>query len=411
MAFQLVGEVIIDGRRGTIALKDLQREATKTSKTFDQAGTSTHKLGKTLLQLGANAGSAHSALHSLGKLGAAGLFAGAVATGINKFGESVKKASEDYYQSRKALNDAFEQSFKSTSVEDAQSGIKKTEDAIESLRGKLAQLAGFEKLLVLLEKLTGVNFGLADTKKTLADAQALLEEQKKILAIRKMESEQIKKNQEAIKTLERISAINKLDIKTARLKGGIMDENVSTALEDLRTIDSTIKSQQALYKQLTSINEALQNKEAIEKVINDIADSRVKKAQAEFNLLKAQVDLRNKQFRQIQDAGAGVLGATKAGQQALENARKVRKRQVGRENYLTAESIAPTQAIREQIAARQAAAETPSLAEQIVAGQTGISPEQIAVANAKGTGGKNLQDQLLKAIQDLAKKLPAAVAQ
>ena len=45
MAFKLEGEVIIDGRKGTTALKDLQREANKTSDTFRRAGGNTERLG------------------------------------------------------------------------------------------------------------------------------------------------------------------------------------------------------------------------------------------------------------------------------------------------------------------------------------------------------------------------------
>jgi hypothetical protein len=430
MGFQLVGEVIIDGRKGTVVLKELQREASRTSGVFRQAGHSTEKLGKSLLQLGLNAGSAHSSLHSLHRLGAAGLFAGAFAAGINKFGEAVKKSSEDYYQSRKSLNEAFEQSFKSTTVEDAQAGIKKTEDTIESLRGKIAQMGAFKSILSGMEKITGFSFGVADTEKSLKDAQDNLAVQEKILDIRKQEAGQIKKNQEAIKVVERISAINKIDIKTNKLKGNIIDENVSMALEELQTINTIIKSQQNLYKELTSINKALQNNEAIEKVSNDLADSRVKKAQVEYNLIKATKDLKDKQFKQAQEAGGGILGASKAGRQSLETAQKARARSNKSEDFKTQEKILediksaenierrrrglpPTtkQDLINRLATQQAAGEMPSLADQLVGAQKNASASQIAAERATGDNGKNLQDQLLKAIEDLSKKLPAAVAQ
>jgi len=102
------------------------------------------------------------------------LFGAAVLGSINKFGETVKQASTDYYQSQKALSDAFEMSFKSTSVEQAQAGLEKTEDTIESLRGKITQLGAFGGILKGIEKFTGINLGVGDTEKALEAARANL---------------------------------------------------------------------------------------------------------------------------------------------------------------------------------------------------------------------------------------------
>ena len=52
MGFKIQGEVLIDEKKGVSALKNVQREATKTSNSFDSAGTSTKQLAKSLLQLG-----------------------------------------------------------------------------------------------------------------------------------------------------------------------------------------------------------------------------------------------------------------------------------------------------------------------------------------------------------------------
>jgi hypothetical protein len=74
----------------------------------------------------------------------------------------------------------------------------------------------------------------------------------------------------------------------------------------------------------------------------------------------------------------GVLGASKAGQQALDVARKQRERQLKTENFKVAEKIAPTQRDREKLAAQQAAGEMPSLGEQIRGGLSGVDPSQLA---------------------------------
>jgi len=74
----------------------------------------------------------------------------------------------------------------------------------------------------------------------------------------------------------------------------------------------------------------------------------------------------------------GVLGASIAGRQALDLARKQRERQLKTENFKVAEKVAPTQRDREKLAAQQAAGEMPSLGEQIRGGLTGIDPSQLA---------------------------------
>jgi hypothetical protein len=82
------------------------------------------------------------------------------------------------------------------------------------------------------------------------------------------------------------------------------------------------------------------------------------------------------------DTGAGVLGASVAGRQALDLARKQRERQLKTENFKTAEKIAPTQRDREKLAAQVAAREMPSLGEQVQGGIAGIDPAQLAMQAA-----------------------------
>ena len=67
--------------------------------------------------------------------------------------------------------------------------------------------------------------------------------------------------------------------------------------------------------------------------------------------------------------------------------------------------------MREQVAAQQAAGEMPLLSEKFGSMRGGTPASQVAAEKAKGGGGTDVQDQLLKAIEALTKKLPAAVAQ
>jgi len=430
MAFKLEGEVVIDGRKGTTALKDLQREANKTSDTFRRAGGNTERLGKSLLSLGLNAGKAGTSLGSLARLGTGGLFGAAVLGSINKFGETVKQASTDYYQSQKALSDAFEMSFKSTSVEQAQAGLEKTEDTIESLRGKITQLGAFGGILKGIEKFTGINLGVGDTEKALKDARANLIILESTVEARKKESDATKTLEGQLEALERQSKINAIDIKNQALKGDILDENSLIAFDALQTVELEITAQKELLKTLESITGVKKNQEAIDKSLAYLADARVRRAQAEYNLAKANNDANAKRSKQSQEAGGGLLGASRAGQQALDTARKVRAREVNKEDFRTqdevfekmkkeenvkrkAQGLPPltAQNMRERVAAQQAAGEMPLLSEKLGAMQGGTPASQVAAEKAKGGGGADMQKSLLDAISELNKKLPAAVAQ
>jgi len=327
------------------------------------------------------------------------------------------------------LAGAFETSFKSTSVEQAQQGLEKTEDTIESLRGKITRLGALGGFLKGLEKFTGISLGVGDTEKALKDAQNNLIIQEEVVKARIKERDVLKGTESSIKALERMSAINKIDIKLATLKGDALDENVLLAEEELRTLDTTTIALQNQLKELDSITGAKKNQEAIDRTLDMLADNRVKKAQLEYNLIKAQKDQETKSFKQAQQAGGGLLGASRAGQQTLETARKVRARSNRSEDFKTQERVfedmknaenvqrraqglppLTKQDVMNRVATQQAAGEAPSLAEKLISGQTGKPAEQIAV-EAGGKGGSDLQGQLLKAIQELVKKLPAAVAQ
>jgi hypothetical protein len=430
MSFILQGEVVIDGRKGTTALKDVQREANRTADTFRKAGGSTERLGKSLLSLGLNAGRAGTSLGALSRLGVGGLFGAAVLGSINKFGETVKQASTDYYESQKSLADAFETSFKSTSVEQAQAGLEKTENTIESLRGKITQLGALGGFLEGLEKFSGINLGVGDTKRALDDARNQLAAQEGIVAARIKERDALKGTEDSLKTLEKVSALNKIDIKLAALRGEAQDENVTLALEELRTLETTILAEKDLLKTLESITGAKKNQEAIDNTLNTLQDLRVKKAQSEYNLAKATKDQGAKSFGQAQDARGGLLGASRSGQQALDTARKVRARENKTADFKTQEKVfggmqeeenkkrakqglppISRMGIMEREAAKQAAGEAPSLSEKLLAGQTGQNPAQIAAEQANGGGGSDSQKQLLDAINKLNAKIPVAVAQ
>jgi hypothetical protein len=115
---------------------------------------------------------------------------------------------------------------------------------------------------------------------------------------------------------------------------------------------------------------------------------------------------------------AGLLGASRGGQQALDVARKQRSRQVKTEDFKTQEQVfggmrdaenkrraekglppVTAQDMRVQVAQQQAASEMPLLANKLQAGGGGGSAEQLAREGAGG--GKNSTEALIQAVQAL----------
>ena len=429
MSFILQGEVVIDGRKGTTALKDIQREANRTSDTFRKAGGSTERLGKSLLSLGLNAGRAGTALGALTRLGAGGLFGAAVLGSINKFGETVKQASTDYYQSQKALSDAFEMSFKSTSVEQAQAGLEKTEDTIESLRGKITQLGAFGGILKGIESFTGINLGVGDIEKTLESARANLAIQEQLVEARKNEANIIKSSSENLRSANSEKELRKI----ARAYDEIENAGsgaVENAVDQLNYSKLQVMNYQWQIEQIFKLNGALQDAKKIDELRVKLGEANLQRAKEELNVIRAQREQRAITAKRAQEAGGGLLGASRSGQQALDTARKVRARENKTADFKTQEKVfggiqeeenkkrakqglppLSRMGIMEREAAKQAAGEAPSLSEKLLAGQTGQNPAQIAAEQAKGGGGADSQKQLLEAINELNKKIPAAIAQ
>jgi hypothetical protein len=429
MSFTLVGEINIDGRKGTIALKNIQREANKTSDTFRRAGGNTERLGKSLLSLGLNAGKAGSSLGSLARLGTGGLFGAAVLGSINKFGQTVKQASTDYYDSQKALSSAFETSFRSTSVEQAQAGLEKTEDTIESLRGKITQLGAFGGILKGIEKFTGVNLGVGDTERALKQAQDQLLVQEEIVNLKQKEVDEIKNIEKQSRSAINISKQTQETLKFVNEMEGGRQILVDLAKEELKQAVALRDENIKILDTLIASNREGNNKEQINARNIKSAELELQIYKSQNNVIRAQKAERAADAKRSQEAGGGLLGASRAGQQALDVARKVRAREVKKEDFRTQDQVfermkteenikrkakglppVTSQQMREQVAAQQAAGEMPLLSEKLGAMQGGTPASQIAAEKAKGGGGADMQKSLLEAIKALSDKLPAAVA-
>ena len=448
MSFKLVGEVSIDARKGTTALRAIQGEATKTSRSFDRAGASTKNLAKSLLQLGASGGSASRSFMQLARLGVGGVFGAAAVGGINKFGEAVKNSANDYYETQKSLAGAFETSFKSRNEDEAQKGLEATEEIIDRLRGKITQMGSFGKILGGLEKLTGVNLGFGDTEKELKDARDNLKIQEELVKTRQFEKAVAKEAETKGGDEAKRVASSKILAELEFVRNGERVDLVKNAKEELKL------AEYLLYLNGYQIQELYKKKNLgvdIKKLDDLARDGQIKDlgvAKARLSLEKAIKKEKEESFKQGKEVAGGILGATPMGRQAMDTATKRRQRELEKENARTADQLTGTeveggslgpmrvgqQRAREKLAAQQAAANAPSLAEQIQGQRTGVNPAELAATNA----AQRFEDQrksfgmgtnpnmtgalapapkeeafsaLLKAIEELTKKLPAAVAQ
>jgi hypothetical protein len=378
----LKGEIEIDGRKATAGLRGVQKEATKTASTFKQSNQSAERLGKSLLTLGLNAGSAGKSLGALSRLGVGGILGAAALGSINKFGEAVKQASSDYYSSQKDLASAFETSFKATSVEQARAGVEKTEDSIEALRGKITQLGAMSGVLKTIEKFTGISLGVGDTERALKQAQGQLVFQEEILKSKQKEKDLTDKIEKETRTQISASKTAQESLKYVKETGGGREILVDLARQELKQAVALRDENSKILDTLIESNREGNNKEQINARNLKIAELELNVYKAQNNVVRAGMSEQAAKSKQAQQAGGGVLGASKAGRQALDLARKQRERQLKTENFKVAEKIAPTQRDREKLAAQQAAGEMPSLGEQIRGGLSGVDPSQLARESA-----------------------------
>jgi hypothetical protein len=378
----LKGEIEIDGRKATAGLRGVQKEATKTASTFKQSNQSAERLGKSLLTLGLNAGSAGKSLGALSRLGVGGILGAAALGSINKFGEAVKQASSDYYSSQKDLASAFETSFKATSVEQARAGVEKTGDSIEALRGKITQLGAMAGVLKTIEKFTGISLGVGDTERALARAQTQLVSQEAIVKQKQEELRITEAIEESSRQLVNQSKINQERLKFEGEIAGRQDAGVKMAKEAVQQANALYDENSQILNLLIQTNREENNKDQIKARQLKKAELELNVLKGGHNLLRQEAQLKEKQAKISQQAGGGVLGASRAGGQALDVARKQRERQLKTENFKVAEKIAPTQRDREKLAAQQAAGEMPSLGEQIRGGLSGVDPSQLARESA-----------------------------
>jgi hypothetical protein len=247
--------------------------------------------------------------------------------------------------------------------------------------------------------------------------------------------------------------------KFARDRGAELDRQAKKSAEEQIKFDKMVFDAE---QKLANQSEAREKKTEQERVQRKIDNNKRIYREERYNLdekIRMESDADDRKFSRLlrdavrtrdenkqkketaREAVGGVLGATSAGRQAMETATKRRERELKIENARTADQLTGTevdagslgktrvgqQRDREKLAAQQAAANAPSLAEQIQGQRTGVNPAELAATNAaqrfedqrkpfgmETKGVKAPKEEafsaLLKAIEALSNKLPAAVA-
>ena len=435
-----VKSLSVSGQRAGVAFKNFSRNLAEARNASDVASSAAESLtqivGKSLM--GAVA------------IGAVKIFTDQV----NRMGEMLKETATN---AQKSFDD-IEKAGQAMSLSEAIAQTSAIDANITSINNKLTELnrspfqnfiAGATGAKAELEALVKTNQRLRDVKlaEGLASENAndelmsgLDAEEKKLRDI----DNEYRKRQKLAQTIAdpQASASFKKDAGEimARQRNAILDKQAKDRAESQIKFDKMVFDAE---QKLADQAEAREKKTEQERVQRKIDNNNRIYREERYNTdekIKMDTDADDRAFQRLvrnayrareeqkkaqqtaTDVSGGVLGASRAGRQALDVARKQRERQLKTENFKTAERVAPTQRDREKLAAQQVAGEMPSLAERIQGGITGVDPSQLAreaaaskfererafgKADMTGTSGKlgeeksSLGNETLQAIKKL----------
>jgi len=194
----------------------------------------------------------------------------------------------------------------------------------------------------------------------------------------------------------------------------------------IKITDSLIKQEEALFdKGAKDFKDAQEEKiKAAEEANKRIVDASKKAAET----IKTQDEQAQTRGEEAVTGDIGVLQSSKAGQIALQQARKSRKTQVSKEDFRTQEGILSSEAdrlskaegqrvtmqdVRVRMATRAAASENPTLGERLGGTAAGIEPAQIARSRAESqmkdfSGKQQGAPDIMKNIEKILNQLSSA---
>jgi hypothetical protein len=318
--------------------------------------------------------------------------------------------NEDADRAAKSFEKAVEERIRLSGLLVEQTAEQNAQTQITAnLEGKLGEIykinTSYRKRLQEIEKMSGVIESDKERLRALASQARITQT---LIVLNKEKSESDKKSFEERKKSEEEFARTTLAIA-----------------------DSLQKQEAAIFKKNEEEYKRLQNEKA--KAAEEASKKIIESSRKAAEIISEQDKKRSERFKQ-ESEGAEFLLQDRPGEQALAAARKRRQIETTRENFRLREAAladlarkasaeegvnVTKQDIRKRLAAQQAAAEMPSMAQKIMSEQAGVSPEIIASGLAakrtKGGGAKEgfggVLESLQKSIDELSRKIPAAVPQ
>lgn len=464
--YRVSGELDFDVRSGVanarLAARELENvghKARRSGEFVDKfakrmfgARTASEYLAKTLSRLGpsliggAVGGTALGAIVNQAKAAAEEL--NKLADGLDKAvgakaGESIGDTISKINTLTTAIEDSAEKISKQSPLasvaaffmnEDADRAAKSFASAVEErirlgqkLVDQTAEQNAQAKILATLEGRLGeiykINLNFRKRLAEISDIKGITEADKDRL---KVLAEQARATQTLIVlNKERIAE----DKKRAEEAKKIEEDYLSRILEGSKSLQ---QQEEALFRKNEDAFKRSQQERA--KAAEDANRRILESSREAANELDRQ-DKKRQEIRRRETEGAQFLLQGRAGEQALRVARRRREIDVTRENFRLREATLQEMAnvasvqegigvskqdIRKRLAEQQVAAEMPRMAQRVMAEEAGVSSEVLAagVAAQRATRAKTPQeplrgvlDSLKKSIEDLSKKIPAAVPQ
>jgi len=399
------------------AVAGTERAVKRLSVSGQKAGAAFKNFSRNLAEARNASDVASSAAESLGQVVGKSLV-GAVAIGavkiftdqITRMGEILKETATN---AQKSFDD-IEKAGQAMNLSEAIAQTSALDANITSINNKLAELnrspfqnfiAGatgarteLEALLKSEQRLRDFKLAEGITTQNINDERlaGLTEEEKQLDAI----TEEYKKRNKIAETITDPAARAQFQEASGEIYA--RDRNAMLDKQAKVRADKEAAYQKELFQaEMAASKFERETKEKADKEIADKrkADEEAAHKEAIFNIeeearleanaekTKFEREIRNaknalEERKRVQQTALGsegdILGASAAGRQALDVARKQREQQLKTENFKTAEAIAPTQRDREKMAAQQVAGEMPSLAERIQGGISGVDPSQLA---------------------------------
>jgi len=191
----------------------------------------------------------------------------------------------------------------------------------------------------------------------------------------------------------------------------------------IKITDSLIKQEEALFEK--GVKDFKDSQEEKIKAAEEANRQLVAASKKAIDKVKEQDDQARKDTEDTVGGDVGVLLASKAGSQALDQARKVRAQKNPQENFRTQEAILSSEAerlskaegkkvtmqdVRVRMATRVAATEMPTLGEKLAGTAAGIEPAQVARSRSEAVMASNKQGapDIMKSIETILNKLSSA---